>query len=433
MIRRILGRKVLLSLAFVSVVVILTPIIFAVATFPNLINNVGNIREISSIGVGNAKSILGFAGDKRYLLAFQNTAEARGTGGIIGAYAVVRFHEGAFIVEKKGSNVDLQHLSKLPIDLGNEFYDLYGNDPAIWQNSNESPHFPYGAKIWLSLWKSQSDQNLDGVIAVDPKAISYVLSIIGPVTLPSGEVINSSNVVEKTLSTSYARFVDDNNKRKDYLVEIMSVVLNKLSGTTLLEKLKVGNELLKPYAQNRLLFYSTDPKIQSAIERTKFAGVLSDAPNNEYRVVILNTSGNKMDYYLAKKISLRSKSCAKERTTQLDVTVTNTYDGVKPLPDYVWGRLDLNKPNGGGGSYGFNVFIYGPTDASIFTLDVAKQVDGLIATTTERGRPLAIIELDLAPKESEKIEAVFLGGKGKLRYHEQPAVSPDQIQIRDSC
>jgi hypothetical protein len=113
--------------------------------------------------------------------------------------------------------------------------------------------------------------------------------------------------------------------------------------------------------------------------------------------------------------------------------VTNTYDGVKPLPDYVWGRLDLNKPNGGGGSYGFNVFIYGPTDASIFTLDVAKQVDGLIATTTERGRPLAIIELDLAPKESEKIEAVFLGGKGKLIIHQQPGVWSDLIQIRDKC
>ncbi len=423
----------MLSLALVTAVLISAPIIFAVATFPNLVSNIGNIREISSIGVENTKSILGFAGDKRYLLVFQNTAEARGTGGIIGAYAVVKFHKGAFAVEKKGSNIDLKHASKLPIDLGSEFYNLYGNDPAIWQNSNESPHFPYGAKIWLSLWKSQSGQILDGVIAVDPEAISYVLSIIGPVTLPSGEIINSSNVVKKTLSTSYARFATDNNKRKEYLVEIMSEVLIKLSSTSNLEKIKVGNALLKPYAQNRLLFYSTDSNIQLAIERSKFGGILSNAPNNEYRVVILNTSGNKMDYYLDKKISLRSKSCSKERTTQLDVTLTNTYDGVQPLPDYVWGRLDLNKPNGAGGSYGFSVFVYGPTNASIFTLDVAKQVDALLATTVERARPLAIFKLDLRPKESERITGVFLGGQGKLAYHQQPSVRPDRLQVRDKC
>ena len=429
----ILRHKTLFFTALATTLLISAPIIFAVVTFPNFINNLGNIREISSIGIENSKSILGFAGDKKYLLVFQNSAEARGTGGIIGAYAIINFHKGALSVERKGSNAELQHSSKLPIDLGDEYFNLYGNDPAIWQNSNESPHFPYGAKIWLSLWKNQFSQTLDGVISVDPKAISYVLSILGPVILPGGEIINSSNVVEKTLSTSYARFAQDNNRRKDLLVEIMSLVLNKLSSTNSLEKLKVGNALMNSYTQNRLLFYSTNPTTQAAIEKTQFGGVLSNSVNNEFRVVILNTSGNKMDYYLGKNISLRSTTCSKERKTELVVTLTNTYDGIEPLPNYVWGRLDVNKPEGLGGSYGFYVFIYGPTNATIFTLDIAKEVDGLLAITQERDRPLAIIKLDLAPVGSEKISAVFLGGEGKLTYHQQPSVRPDKVKIQDNC
>ena len=203
--RIVLRNRILFFTALATVFLICAPVIFAVVTFPNFINNLGNFKEISSIGIENSKSILGFTTDKKYLLVFQNSAEARGTGGIIGAYAVVNFHKGALSVVRKGSNADLQQASKLPIDLGSEYFNLYGNDPAIWQNSNESPHFPYAAKIWLSLWKKQSGQILDGVISVDPEAISYVLSILGPVTLPSGEIINASNVVEKTLSTSYGR------------------------------------------------------------------------------------------------------------------------------------------------------------------------------------------------------------------------------------
>jgi hypothetical protein len=429
----VLRNKILFFTALATVFLICAPVIFAILTFPNVINNLGNFREISSVGIENSKSILGFASDKKYLLVFQNSAEARGTGGIIGAYAVVNFHKGVLTVERKGSNAELQHSSKLPIDLGSEYFDLYGNDPAIWQNSNESPHFPYGAKIWLSLWKKQSGQTLDGVISVDPEAISYVLSILGPVTLPSGEIINSANVVEKTLSTSYVRFAQENNKRKDFLVEIMSLVLNKLSRTNTLEKLKVANALMNPYTQHRLLFYSTNPTTQAAIEKTQFGGVLSNSINNEFRVVILNTSGNKMDYYLDKNISLRSMTCSKERKTKLVATLTNAYDGIKALPNYVWGRLDVNKPEGLGGSYGFYAFVYGPTNATLFTLDIDKEVDALLAITQERDRPLALIKVDLAPQGSEKITAVFLGGKGELTYHRQPSVRPDRVKIQDNC
>ncbi len=433
MIPALFGRKWLAIVAIGTTFVISVPFIFAILTFPNVISNFGNIREISSLGIQGGKSLLGFGQDKKYLLVFQNTAEARGTGGIIGAYAILNLHRGSVTVERKGSNQDLHSLTKLPIDLGKEFYNLYGNAPAIWQNSNESPHFPDAAAIWLKLWQLQSGQNLDGVITVDPEAISYVLSIIGDVKLPSGEIISASNVVEKTLSTLYARFASDNNQRKEYLVEIMSLVLKKLSEASNLEKLKVGNALLKPYAQNRLLLYSTDSNLESKIAKTQFGGVLSNSNNNEYRVVVLNTSGNKMDYYLDKKISLRSKTCSKDRTTELVVTLTNTYDGIKPLPNYVWGRLDLNKPNGLGGSYGFNVFIYGPTKATIVSLDIAHQVDGLLDTTQERQRPLAIVKLDLAPRRSETISATFVGGVGKLSFHQQPSVRPVGLNLQDKC
>ena len=70
-------------------------------------SHVGEIKQLLSIGSDNGKQILGFKGQQRYLLAFQNSAEARGTGGLIGAYAIVRIDHGRISIEQSGSNIDL--------------------------------------------------------------------------------------------------------------------------------------------------------------------------------------------------------------------------------------------------------------------------------------------------------------------------------------
>ena len=54
----------------------------------------------------------------------------------------------------------------MPTELGSDYVALWGQDPALWVNSNESPHFPYGAQIWLAAWQAQHGQRLDGVLAL---------------------------------------------------------------------------------------------------------------------------------------------------------------------------------------------------------------------------------------------------------------------------
>ncbi|MFZ9100944.1 MAG: DUF4012 domain-containing protein, partial [Candidatus Planktophila sp.] len=44
---------------------------------------------------------------KRYMIAFQNSAEARGTGGILGAFAIIDMNKAALSVVRTGSNAIL--------------------------------------------------------------------------------------------------------------------------------------------------------------------------------------------------------------------------------------------------------------------------------------------------------------------------------------
>ena len=49
----------------------------------------------------------GFDKTKRYMISFQNSAEARGTGGILGAYAIVEVNRAHVKVIKASSNLGL--------------------------------------------------------------------------------------------------------------------------------------------------------------------------------------------------------------------------------------------------------------------------------------------------------------------------------------
>jgi uncharacterized protein Usg len=160
--------------------------------------NFSNIKDEIQVGVATGAVLAGADKPKKYLIAFQNSAEARGTGGILGAYAIIEFNKGDIKILKTGSNAELKWNTELTIKMPDEFMRLYGKNPAIWQNSNLSPHFPYGAKIWMANWEKQFGGKLDGAIAVDPTALSYILRSTGEIRLKSGEKITSENVVEET-------------------------------------------------------------------------------------------------------------------------------------------------------------------------------------------------------------------------------------------
>ena len=278
--------------------------------------------EIKSL-VSAAPILFGAQSPKSYLIAFQNSAEARGTGGILGAYAVVELNQGKISVIKTGSNEALKWIDEIPIKMPNEFTSLYRSDPAIWQNSNLSPHFPYGAQIWLALWKRQFGQNLDGVIAVDPSALSYMLKATGPITLPSGKILTSENLVSETLSAAYKEYEKDNAARKQYLVSIINATFKQLlSGE--FSKLQMARALQRGIIENRILVYSTESGVEKELAKTRLAGFMHTTPSNQYRVVVQNIDASKLDYYLDRDISIKSLSCGDSAEVEVLVTVTLT-------------------------------------------------------------------------------------------------------------
>jgi hypothetical protein len=359
-------------------------------------SDISGLLENTALAARLAPSMMGADGPRTYFMGFQTNAEARGTGGLVGGFGILRFDNGTPSVEALGSNTEFNK-AYTPIDLGAEYAAQYGftNPTTDFRNSNLSSHFPYAAEIWKSLWAQQSGANVDGVIAIDPVALSYVLGALGPVTMPDGEMVTKDNVVELTESTVYRRFAADKNARKQYLQDVASEVVKRMTA-----RVESPRQLLeavgKALSEGRIAGWSSSPAEQQLLDETALAHVVPEDPAPYAAVVINNLGGSKLDYYLVRHIEYSAGACdgdTRESTVTIRLT-NNVPDG--PLPDYVAGLEALPKllaevPSGTNIS---SVSLLATTNAKL-TSAFVNNVRAPVFTGTERGHPIFEVQVSI--------------------------------------
>lgn len=299
------------------------------------ISGITSVIENTALAARLVPSMMGADGPRTYFMGFQTNAEARGTGGLLGGYGILRFDDGRPTVDTLAPNTDLADAAA-PVELGLEYDQQYGYAQPFtdFRNSNLSPHFPYAAQIWKAMWAEQTGMNVDGVIAIDPVALSYILGAVGPVTMPDGEVVSSENVVELTESTAYSRFPNDQAARKQYLQDIANAVVTKMTGQVRSPR-KLLDALGKAVGERRIAVWSNTPAEQELLEQTPLAHVLPGDEAPYAAVVVNNLGGNKLDYFLDTKIEYAADKCLGEtRASTVNVTLTNAVPN-EPLPEYV--------------------------------------------------------------------------------------------------
>ncbi|MCJ0902136.1 DUF4012 domain-containing protein [Rhodococcus sp. ARC_M6] len=391
-----------------------------------LTNLLGNTAIASRL----APSMLGTEGPRNYFIGFQTNAEARGTGGLLGGYGIVRVDNGTARVDTLGRNSELG-LDNRPIDLGPDFANLYGpsRPTTDFRNSNLSSHFPYAAQIWQSLWMQESNgEVVDGAIAIDPIALSYILKVVGPITMPDGEAVSADNVVELTESTAYTRFADDNNARKQYLQTIASRVVEKMTG-----KISSASALLdalgRGVSEGRIAVWSSHPAEQEALASTPLGHTVPTDEAPYAGVVINNQAGNKLDYYLTRSIHYSAESCDTDtRSSKVTVRLTNNAPA-GDLPDYVDGMV-ANPRSLAQGTNMAAVSLLTTQGAKLNSIEVGGKMS-FARAGNELGRPV-FMALAQVP-QGKTVEVVFNltepTAAGQARVPVQPLVDDPKITV----
>ncbi|HEY5184395.1 MAG TPA: DUF4012 domain-containing protein, partial [Actinomycetes bacterium] len=408
----------------------------AVTDLQTLLDQTRSTLDEGWLGARLLSPMLGADGPRTYLVVFQNNAEARGTGGLIGAYAVITASKGAVSVQRLGSVADLKSLTAPALNLGADYQGLYGSDPGLWVNVNMSPHFPYAAALMADMWRRQFGTSLDGVIATDPVALSDVLTATGPVTLADGSPVSADTAVALTMKDVYARWPleTQNGPRDAYLQSVAKSVFDALlSGSG--QPRALLTQLGAAVGARRLLVYSAHPAEESLLEQTPLAGAVDGLPGPYAALVVNNAGGNKLDYYLGRTLDYALGSCTTQgRSSVITATLANGAPA-SGLPLYARLRLDRGSFSSavareGDGSTHEIVQVYAAVGAELTsaTLDGAPVS---VAPGTERGRPVYVVQLDIAPGRRSvlKLDLLEPASTAAPRAWVQPLVQPATVAV----
>ncbi|SHG29389.1 Protein of unknown function [Jatrophihabitans endophyticus] len=378
-----------------------------------------------------APPMLGADGVKRYFVAFQNDAEARGTGGIPGAFAILRVDHGRFSFERFESD---DRLGEIPtgLDFGPDYADLFdgARTTSLYGNSNLSPHFPYAAQVWIAMWRKASGERLDGAFALDPTALSYLLQVTGPAPLKDGSQLTAANVVALTQSDVYARFPasSDQTARKRYLLDVAAAASRRLLDSRASETalLRAAGQAV---GERRILAYSTDAAVEADLARTAAGGIVPRTTAPYVGLSIVNEGGNKLDYYLDRAITWRADGCRPRRAATATVTLRNDAPA-RGLSSYVTSRSDRHGPGVRPGDQRLLVSYYATQGAQLSSVTV----DGKPATASaghDLGHSVYTVDLEL-PRGTTRTVVLHLDeprGAGAPVVLRQPGVRPLQVDV----
>lgn len=383
---------------------------------------------------------LGQDGARNYILAFQNNAESTALGGSAASFSVLSADRGAVAITDQASSADFLNRDPVDVAVDQSAIDLYSDYLVTHSNTATSrPDFPTAGPILKAYFQRDRGIDVDGVISVDPLALSYMLNATGPITLSTGDVLSSDNAVSLLLNEVYFRWdsYEEPEKVDAFFSEAASAILTKvLSGD--FDFAKMATAISKGVDQGSIMAWFSNPDEQALLDGSRLQGALpkDNAEETVVGVYYQDTSASKIDYYLNTATKTSTDMCSAPDAPTFSTSTTlksNLTDAQQAdLPDYV-------KSFTLGDVFRTAVFVYGPVGTTLTsaTVDTAGFSTTWDASTTDLGRPVAKFMVYLAPGESSTVTANFQGAAGdygKLEVRGTPMINKTEKAIdRGTC
>lgn len=293
-------------------------------------------------------TILGSRTPKRYLIAFSNLSELRGSGGLLGYVTELDAFRG---------HLRLGKLSGRPNDLFGQpsklafpawFPDNLRTQAHYLQNINMTTDFPTTGDLLLQAMRAKAGR-FDGVIALDPDGVAAVLRMTGPVRVGSWPATITAANVSKIMQHDVYLRIADRQKRDRFFGDVVHATFQRLVGSNVPLRPHDVGAFDATVQGGHFRMYSSDVRDEATFKIIGVAGNVDRArgASDAVSVVGENATANKGDWFLTRTLRYHADlDPAKNRaSTTLRVDTTNTAPA-SGLPDYVIGGHVAGVPRG---------------------------------------------------------------------------------------
>lgn len=278
------------------------------------------------------KTIFGDGEDRTYLIAAQNSAEIRASGGFPGAVGVIRIQNGNMMMQdfKKVYDV-LAGYTPAEAKITAIENRLFQDRLQYPRDADFCPDFERVAYIWSLGYRAGQGEPVDGVISMTPAFLQRMLAAMDEeIKLFDGKIINGENAVRILQRDIYMEYLSAGYvKSNDVVVNQLFADAAKKTMQRFMENLEISDltgylSVMKECIADRtLLLWMADEEEQSVIRQLGWNGGLNTNPEKPQAGVYYNNSyASKMGWFLKMDTEMGERVQNEDGSYTYPVTVT---------------------------------------------------------------------------------------------------------------
>lgn len=334
----------------------------------------------------HVKAMLGGSGDRLYLVAAQNSAEIRASGGFPGAVGTIRIQNGVLILEDFETvyNV-LSPNTPAAAQITPTEYVLFHGGLSAPRDADYCPDFERVAYIWSLGYEERQREEIDGVISATPVIVQKLLAAMEEeIELFDGTVLTGENAVKQLQHDLYykyfgSKYVSGGATTADQLfADAAKKTADKLMGNFNFSTLSGCLSVVRECIEDRtLMFWMKDGAEQSIIKTLNAHGGLNENPEEPQAGIYYScTVPSKMGWFLVMDTQVGEGVPNEDGSYTYPITVTFSNDitpeEIKTASGYITG--------GTGGAIGGSAYFFAPAGGTVSDFTTSNSV--LIQSST---------------------------------------------------
>lgn len=325
--------------------------------------NIGKYQDVLDIAKDNSDDLKMFKsmfddGDKLYIIAAQNSAEIRASGGFPGSIGTIKIEDGILTVgDFNPINDVIAFLNPSSVWATSEERDLFSAWIDYPRDQCYNPNFEAVGHNWCVSYEAQTGDAADGVIAMTPIIIQKILALTNEtIILSDGTELNGENATKVLQHDIYFDYFNSYrgmsvaNNAVDALFgetasEALGLLTEKLSLELIPNCLNIYNEGV---SDRTIMFWFEDEDTEQLARDAKCSGSLGAG------VFFSMSTSSKLGWFFDMDTSVKNLGNDKYKVT---VTLGNSITGTEIMESSTYiigdasgtlhGFLHLFAPKGG--------------------------------------------------------------------------------------
>jgi hypothetical protein len=280
-----------------------------------------------------APDLLGADGPRTYLILAQNEDELRPTGGFISGAIRLTLDRGRIteMVFQDANLVD-DYAHKPYPEPPAPLLHYMGSELWLFRDANWSPDFPTSARQAAYLYEYGQGVSVDGVFALDQRALELLIAGWGEVYMPDISASVTSENIRQLMHEAWNPGESGVNKewifsRKNFIGQLANAFLKRMQESPKsVDWLQVSTGMYHALQGRHLLIFVKDPHAANILNRAGWDGSLRDTEGDYLMVVDANLGFGKVNPLIKREISYHL-TLRIDGTAEAELSLTYTHQG----------------------------------------------------------------------------------------------------------